>query len=337
MKRNIAIDIAKGLGIILVVWGHTSKACPIHNEIYLFHMPLFFILSGYFFKSVYKPFLQMLQKKFQAYILPYFFFMALCLSMAAILYAITGELHRYKIQPDILINPGGVVTALWFLPCLFEVQIEYYLIQRYMKKEYHRLLCCVLLLLAGYFLSLSHIHIPLFLDSSLSMVLFFHIGRVMKQKNIIEQKGIQQVLLLAASIGCYTAAILLHCRLDVKENFMDGNLILLICSSLGASYATIYLSYILSHLRKIFSLVPSLLSYLGRNTMIIFTLHILGFEVTRHLFGLPSGAKATFVQGIYLVLLALSFSLLMGYPLQYVLPHLKLPKISRKRPLKREE
>ena len=44
-QRDKSIDIAKGIGIILVVYGHL--ACPISEEIFLFHMPLFFLLSGF--------------------------------------------------------------------------------------------------------------------------------------------------------------------------------------------------------------------------------------------------------------------------------------------------
>lgn len=57
-KRIENIDIAKGIGIILMVIGH---ACYPHiyifNCIYIFHMPLFFFLSGFLFKesSTHKP------------------------------------------------------------------------------------------------------------------------------------------------------------------------------------------------------------------------------------------------------------------------------------------
>lgn len=37
-QRDKSIDIAKGIGIILVVYGHLP--CLIREEIYLFHMPL---------------------------------------------------------------------------------------------------------------------------------------------------------------------------------------------------------------------------------------------------------------------------------------------------------
>lgn len=41
-KRYAYIDIARGIGIILVVWGHTGG--PMINYINQFHMPLFFTL-----------------------------------------------------------------------------------------------------------------------------------------------------------------------------------------------------------------------------------------------------------------------------------------------------
>ena len=50
--RQTWIDIAKGIGIISMLIGHTDAAFqPI---IYAFHMPLFFILAGYTIKKVEK-------------------------------------------------------------------------------------------------------------------------------------------------------------------------------------------------------------------------------------------------------------------------------------------
>ena len=49
-KRIEWIDIAKGIGIILVVIGHISQIEVLNDIIYSFHMPLFFIISGYLYK-----------------------------------------------------------------------------------------------------------------------------------------------------------------------------------------------------------------------------------------------------------------------------------------------
>lgn len=45
-ERDFFIDVLKGWGIILVIWGHSSQF--LFNEIYSFHMPLFFFLSDVF-------------------------------------------------------------------------------------------------------------------------------------------------------------------------------------------------------------------------------------------------------------------------------------------------
>lgn len=45
MTRNKELDAAKGLLIILVVFGHSGNKM-LHDVIFLFHMPLFFMISG---------------------------------------------------------------------------------------------------------------------------------------------------------------------------------------------------------------------------------------------------------------------------------------------------
>lgn len=48
--RDRTFSICKGIGIILVVLGHAGLTGYATRFIYLFHMPLFFICAGYFFK-----------------------------------------------------------------------------------------------------------------------------------------------------------------------------------------------------------------------------------------------------------------------------------------------
>lgn len=64
VMRETWVDYAKGIGIILVVFGHANRGLYssgiyispeiyhyLDNIIYSFHMPLFFFLSGLFFVS----------------------------------------------------------------------------------------------------------------------------------------------------------------------------------------------------------------------------------------------------------------------------------------------
>lgn len=56
--KDSSVTIAKGIGIILMVLGHSigeygDYLTPVRSFIYMFHMPLFFALSGYCFKEKY--------------------------------------------------------------------------------------------------------------------------------------------------------------------------------------------------------------------------------------------------------------------------------------------
>ncbi|MCI8534003.1 MAG: acyltransferase family protein [Hungatella sp.] len=43
------LDIAKALGVIMVVWGHASG--PLSTYMFQCHLPLFFIISGYLYNK----------------------------------------------------------------------------------------------------------------------------------------------------------------------------------------------------------------------------------------------------------------------------------------------
>ena len=52
-KHSTEISATKGLLIILMVIGHSVAPLELTNGIYLFHMPCFFLISGYLFKEKY--------------------------------------------------------------------------------------------------------------------------------------------------------------------------------------------------------------------------------------------------------------------------------------------
>ena len=72
--RNTVFDIIKGITIVLVVWGHTGG--PFKGFIYLFHVAVFFLLSGYFIKDSYSEssenFLYFVSKKLKCLWVPFF-------------------------------------------------------------------------------------------------------------------------------------------------------------------------------------------------------------------------------------------------------------------------
>ena len=51
--RDPSFDILKGLGILLMIMGHVGFGELFSKYIHAFHMPLFFLISGYFYKTCY--------------------------------------------------------------------------------------------------------------------------------------------------------------------------------------------------------------------------------------------------------------------------------------------
>lgn len=124
MTRITHIDIARGLGILLVVAGHNwiflSSKGELYRIIYSFHIPLFFILAGVVFDSN-KSFIQTINEKFISLLVPYFLtgFTALFFSIM-----LSGELSSAKEEFVGLIYGTGPHLRwvnLWFLPNLFIV------------------------------------------------------------------------------------------------------------------------------------------------------------------------------------------------------------------------
>ena len=65
------VDIAKGIGIILVFLGHFNIPDTLRAEIYTFHIPLFFFLSGVVFNG-HKPINRFLGDEAKRMIVPYY-------------------------------------------------------------------------------------------------------------------------------------------------------------------------------------------------------------------------------------------------------------------------
>ena len=74
-KRLDYLDVAKGIGILLVILGHCQlgRIGRAHSLIYSFHMPLFFFISGVCFSNKYT-FSTLAVKRFRQIILPTIYF-----------------------------------------------------------------------------------------------------------------------------------------------------------------------------------------------------------------------------------------------------------------------
>lgn len=146
MKEEIKwIDWAKFLGIFLVILGHVLQRVPGWNDceiinlwdwIYLFHMPLFFVLSGYLYKQSSNP---GYRKIFYALIIPYLLYQLLYMPLWnwKALYAEEGATLFFGkhilgiLMGDGYETPYSLYSCLpcWFIVSIIQLRLIFYFIK----------------------------------------------------------------------------------------------------------------------------------------------------------------------------------------------------------------
>lgn len=122
------VDAAKGIGILMVMFGHNWLDWKYCYYFYSFHMPLFFILAGYTFSARRAPF-EFIKQKVKVLIIPYVLFVICYL----IFYGVLGHAHRgdYDMGAEVLaFLMQQRHTYLWFLPVLFLSELCVYVLSR---------------------------------------------------------------------------------------------------------------------------------------------------------------------------------------------------------------
>ena len=175
MKRIQFIDSLKGFAIFCVLWGHVIQhfrngdnafANPVFEIIYSFHMPLFFLISGMFFKSSLElSFKDFLKKKMGELLLP-------CFVWAILIACWRLGISFYN---DVEVDGMAVIKSLvvpfkwpfWFLKQLFLSYVLTYVFYKAFKKEwlvFFTLLAFVLIIPYG---GMQRFLLPIFLTGIL--------------------------------------------------------------------------------------------------------------------------------------------------------------------------
>ncbi|MCH5210662.1 MAG: acyltransferase family protein [Oscillospiraceae bacterium] len=217
-KRLDYIDIAKGIGIILVVFAHTLVPQIRENSsfagflwifIYNFHMPLFFFLSGWLFEKGlerYNNKVKFILGKLEYLMLPY-------LTFSVFAYVFINSALKINILASVLKGGGYAATPvkeavfqiitynehidqhLWFVFSLFIVFLINILFPKLMKSK------PTLILLLILYVSKAFVHYYGILDYTASDLLFFSLARVMYTEK--KQITLKSPLSIAAAIAVF--------------------------------------------------------------------------------------------------------------------------------------
>ena len=187
-ERFEYLDIARGLGILLVVWGHIATHWT-GSLAYTFHMPLFFIISGMLFNpDRHSNFKSFFIKRSKRLLIPYAIYSVATWLIWVCFNIATGKTvgnYWYPLLQTIVAQGSGQFfwhnSPLWFIPCLLAVEIMYYFMAR--KKDW--IILFISFLIAGLNIVLEHLFndeylllLPWNLDAAMMALPFYSTSNI---------------------------------------------------------------------------------------------------------------------------------------------------------------
>jgi len=290
--RNQTIDVAKGIGIILVVLGHnwiTQVNGDLNRLVFSFHMPLFFFLSGIFIRKSDR-LIPFSLSKADSLLKPYFVVLATLGALKLLRASITGMAPAPDLNYffGIMYGTGSTIdwVPMWFLPHLFITSVFCLFLLRSVKSEAGHsvslaLIAAVSLVIGIYFINMfwqikligrgfmgmSQLPgLPWSLDLIPISSAFLLFGYLCRER--IQSMRFNVARFLVATI----ALALLHTYFDVAmdlNNRAYGNLFI---SSLQAAIG-IYISLSLASLLQKYSAIRVPLAYIGSRALFILIFH----------------------------------------------------------------
>ena len=123
-KRKNWIDWCKIFTLYLVTVGHFPNRDELLCEwFYVFHIPLFFIISGYLVSTQHNSIFQLIKKNIKSLLIPYFLLVFIGYAIETVVKTITNDsAGGGSLINSILGYPPGRVSPMWFVFCLFFVK-----------------------------------------------------------------------------------------------------------------------------------------------------------------------------------------------------------------------
>ncbi len=287
-KRIGYIDIAKGLGILVIVLAHNDLSGyhpTLHKFIYAFHIPLFFFLSGMFFRPE-RAFGETVKRRFNTLMKPYFFALFIIYLGEAAFSNMTFPVIAGRIAKA-LYATGKYIdwVQLWFIPHLFAVAVFVWIAWRFVfgrvKLDWLRWLLLFAMLSVGVFtmpyfwpfrapvVGMELYGLPFSLDLVLASGFFFLVGYEVNQKPLEKVFASPLVLLLTFG-GLLTLVLFLPPELDFNTRTYPSLWINTVESLLGI----VMILSLARNLEKWSEKLANVFRYFGRISLVILIFHV---------------------------------------------------------------
>lgn len=294
------LDIAKGLGIIAVVAGHTTF--PLTAELYMFHLALFIFISGLLFKDSHMTnlgnlFISRIKRLYVPFVVYNIIFILLHNFFISIGFYTTRESEtnmfsttyyslesgvRLIIDTMLLKNIEQLAAAHWYFILLLSVILLFVLARRFSMIFKGKVSIIVLslsiscLYAIGFWLNKKALFIDFFLDVALVLLPVFLVGFLVRKYNI-KIKFNLLIAVISAVVVYWLSQHYTHVELSARYYI---NWYVFLIASFTGIYFVMYLSTVLVKIKYI----NSILSYIGQKSALIMCTHIISFKLVNWIF-----------------------------------------------------
>lgn len=277
-KRITYLDIAKGIGILLMVAGHVFYGSIFRDAIFSFHMPLFVIISGMFFKynNNFKEYSLKIVKRL---LIPYVIGVVVVNIGRNIILS-----ENIKILPQVLLGFSNfksvfvnveTVGALWFIPYLVFIQLIYYYLVRVTGNNDLAIgLECIVIMFCGFYFKLEKVYLPWSIDIAVSTIILFYIGNMIFKYQLIDKIIKNNKLILLFFIIWIIGFSFVSLEF-ARRNYSIVAFVIAFCGSM----VTIKLSYIIDKYLKI---IGRFFCWCGKNSVYILIVHYFEYKIFKY-------------------------------------------------------
>lgn len=227
-ERITFLDLFRAFGIILMLMGHIKFGSIFDKWIHAFHMPMFFFVSGWFYKQKDNSRHQII-RKVKTLLLPYIVFELVqwivlipfvpeYRNFRTLLYIFTENTYKIPVENGTFgISP--IPGAMWFLTSIFFIEVIYIVLDKALGLNWKLHVTIAVIVIIGMLApTVLPFRLPWALDASFVGIGFFHVARACRGTNA--EKFLNLKLWQALIVGLVISASIMICP---KINMRTGN------------------------------------------------------------------------------------------------------------------
>lgn len=288
VKEQRWVNIAKGIAILLVVFGHVldsylgkdlfvgynSYIKYIRYTIYTFHMPLFFALSGYLYSYKHrsinlvnlKPFLV---KKILNLGIPYLVF-SFAFGLAYVRLS-SNTYHTLKIN-DLYNVPFKPILQYWFIYALLFIFILVAFLDLIIKDS---IKVFIILIIGKLVVTYLNISVP-FILLAFNYGMYFYFGKVIQIYSIRNLKIKKYLCIITFLV--YSIINIISYKFKINNTFDKNNIYV---AAIVGILGTLIVILLCQMIETKNNFIMNLFSYLGKNSFEIYLIHrVFSYAVT---------------------------------------------------------